>query len=71
MLSMRRRATAAWLGWEIICGGSLGGRMPLAEARGRWLLLLRVRVPAGQGRCGSFRDVLLVYGKEKVYGSIP
>ena len=59
------------LGWEIMSGGSLRGRMPLADARVRWLLLLRVSVPAGQGRCGSFRDVLLVYGKEKVYGSIP
>ena len=24
-----------------------------------------------QGRCGAYRDVLVVYGKEKVYGSIP
>jgi len=48
--------------------GQLGGQN---AARGRWLLLLRVSVPAGQGRCGSFRDVLVVYGKEKVYGSIP
>jgi hypothetical protein len=53
------------------CGGSLGGRLPLADARVSMQLLLRVSVPAGQGSCGSFTDVLSVYGKEKVYGSIP
>jgi hypothetical protein len=45
--------------------------MPLADARRSWRLLLRVGVPAGQGSSGSFTDVLSVYGKEKVYGSIP
>ncbi len=57
--------------WEIIAGGSLGGRWPLADARVSMQLLLRASVPAGQGSCSNFTDVLSVYGKEKVYGSIP
>ena len=49
----------------------MGGRTPLAKARqGQWLLL-RVSVLPAQRLYDRFWDILLVYGKEKVYGSIP
>lgn len=52
-------------------GGRLGGRMPLVRARLGPPLLLRASVRAAQRLYGRLRDILLVYGKEKVYGSIP
>jgi hypothetical protein len=36
-----------------------------------WWLLLRVSVLAGEGLYGRYTVSLVVYGKEKVYGSIP
>ncbi len=56
---------------KIISGGNIGGRMPLAGARRSQRLLLRASVLAAQRLYGPLRDILLVYGKEKVYGSIP
>ena len=41
--------------------GASGGQPPLATAS----------VGAGQGLYGRYRDLLVVHGKEKVYGSIP
>jgi hypothetical protein len=41
------------------------------HARVSWRVLLRVRVLPAQGLWGAFGDLMLVHGKEKVYGSIP
>ncbi len=56
---------------KIISGGSSGGRMPLAGACRSQRLLLTASVLAAQRLHGRLRDILVVYGKEKVYGSIP
>ncbi len=45
--------------------------MPLVDARRSQRLLLRASILAAQRLHGQLRDILLVYGKEKVYGSIP
>ena len=45
--------------------------MPLVDARRSQRQLLRASVLAAQRLHGQLRDILLVYGKEKVYGSIP
>ena len=45
--------------------------MPLVDARRSQWLLLRASILAAQRLHGQLRDILLVYGKEKVYGSIP
>ena len=45
--------------------------MPLADARRSQRLLLTASVLAAQRLYGHLRDILVVYGKEKVYGSIP
>ena len=56
---------------EIISGGNLGGRTALVRACGSQRLLLRVSVLPAQGSYGRHGDGMSVYGKEKVYGSIP
>ena len=58
-------------GSVIIPGGKTGGRTLLAGARGRCRLLLRVSVLPAQGSYGLHGDGMSIYGKEKVYGSIP
>jgi hypothetical protein len=45
--------------------------MPLVAASRGWSLLAAASVSADQGRWRHFRDLLEIYGKEKVYGSIP
>jgi hypothetical protein len=52
-------------------GGSLGGRTALVRAGVSLPLLLSVSVGPAQRLYGRLGDFLLVYGKEKVYGSIP
>ena len=52
-------------------GGSSGGRTALVRAGVSLPLLLRVSAGPAQGLYGRLRDFLVVYGKEKVYGSIP
>jgi hypothetical protein len=52
-------------------GGSSWGKRLLVRAGVSWWLLLRVSVLAAQGLCGRLTVFLSVYGKEKVYGSIP
>jgi hypothetical protein len=54
-----------------LLGGRLGGKRLLAGACVSWWLLLKVSVLAGEGLCGCLTVSLVVYGKEKVYGSIP
>jgi hypothetical protein len=49
----------------------LGGRTALARACASQWLLLTVSVLPAQALYGRLRDFLVVYGKEKVYGSIP
>jgi hypothetical protein len=56
---------------KIIPGGNSGGRMPPAGDSGGQPLLETASVGPGQGLYGRYRDVLVVHGKEKVYGSIP
>jgi hypothetical protein len=56
---------------KIISGGTLGGRMPLAGAHGGRFLLAAASVTPVQGTYGRLEDFLEIYGKEKVYGSIP
>jgi hypothetical protein len=56
---------------KIKFGGSLGGRTPLTSARRSQWPLLRASVLPAQRLYDRLRDILLVYGKEKVYGSIP
>jgi hypothetical protein len=51
--------------------GQLGGRWLLSCACVGWWLLLRVSVMAGEGLRGGWSVSLVVYGKKKVYGSIP
>ena len=45
--------------------------MPHAGASGRKSPLAAASVTAAQGLYGCYRDALVVYGKEKAYGSIP
>jgi hypothetical protein len=52
-------------------GAVRGGRMPPVRAVGGQAAPAEARVSAGQGLYGSYRDALVVHGKEKVYGSIP
>jgi hypothetical protein len=49
----------------------LWGRTVLAGACLCWRLSLTVSVLPAQALYGRLRDFLVVYGKEKVYGSIP
>jgi hypothetical protein len=45
--------------------------MPLVAACWGQAKLAAARVVAGQSACRAIRDPLEIYGKEKVYGSIP
>jgi hypothetical protein len=45
--------------------------MAPASASGRKSPLAAASVTAAQGLYGRYEDVLVVHGKEKVYGSIP
>jgi hypothetical protein len=51
--------------------GKIGGRWLLAGACASSRLLLRVSILPAHDLYGRHRDRMSVYGKEKVYGSIP
>ncbi len=50
---------------------ALSGTFCRSMVRRRSTVRFRKGAPPGQRPYGAFRDVLSVYGKEKVYGSIP
>jgi hypothetical protein len=56
---------------KIILGGRSGGTTELVGARHSFFQLALASERPGQDLCGRYRDLLVVYGKEKVYGSIP
>ena len=56
---------------KIMLGGRSGGKTQLASARRSLRPLAWASVRAAQSLYGRYRDLLVVHGKEKVYGSIP
>jgi hypothetical protein len=52
-------------------GGKLGGKMQLSGASQSQAQPAGASVCAGQALYEALRDLLVVHGKEKVYGSIP